>query len=207
MIPELLPLPTRIATARLTLRPWRRGDGRALFEAIDEDRAHLSRWLPWVATHTSPVDSEVHARKALGWWILRDDLRLVLESAEGRLLGGTGLHHLDWAARSFEIGYWIRKSAEGNGFVTEAVELLAALAFDRLDAARVKLHCQAANERSAAVPRRLGFAEEATTEPDRRSTTGELIELLWFSLDRDAFFASPWAGRALDCVRRADEDG
>jgi RimJ/RimL family protein N-acetyltransferase len=207
VIPELLPLPSVLEGDRVTLRPWRRGDGTALFGAIDEDRLHLARWLPWIASHTSPIDSEVYVRKALAWWILRDDLRLAIFDRDGRLSGGAGLHHLDWAARTFEIGYWLRKSAEGRGLVTESVQLLAALAFERLDATRVKLHCQTANARSAAVARRLGFDETHTREPDDRSPTGELIDLSWFSLDRDQFALATWAPRSRELVRRADADG
>lgn len=207
MIPELLPLPSRIQGERVALRPWRRGDGRALFEAIDEDRGHLSRWLPWIAAHQTPVDSEVHVRKSLAWWILRDDLRLAIEGPDHTLLGGTGLHHLDWATRTFEIGYWVRKSVEGKGYATESVALVAALAFERLEASQVKLHCQAVNLRSAAVARRLGFDEQATREVDMYKTDGSLIDLLWFTLSRAAFFEASWSRSALVRVRESDADG
>ena len=57
----------------------------------------------------------------------------------GGLLGGTGLHRIDCELRRFEIGFWIRASAEGQGYVSEAVQAMTALAFDQLDARRVQI--------------------------------------------------------------------
>ncbi len=207
MIPELLPLPMRLEGPRVLLRPFGRGDGRGLFASINEDRAHLEGWLPWVTAHKNVLDSEVYARKAHAWWILRDNLPMAIETGLHGIIGGTGLHRFDWAERSFEIGYWLRKSAEGHGYVREAVQLLAALAFDRLDATRVQIHCRTANERSAAVPRKLGFDEEHRTEVDARFEVPEPIELSWFTLTRTGFDRMPWANAAVAYVRRADSDG
>ena len=207
VIPELLPLPLRLEGPRILLRPFGRGDGPGLFASISEDRAHLDAWLPWVGAHENVLDSEVYARKAHAWWILRDDLPMAIETGLDGIIGGTGLHRFDWAQRSFEIGYWLRKSAEGHGYVREAVMLLSALAFDRLDATRVQIHCRTANERSAAVPRRLGFGEERRTEVDDRLETDEPVPLSSFTLTREGFDRMPWANTAIAYVRRADSDG
>ncbi|MFO0611230.1 MAG: GNAT family N-acetyltransferase [Polyangiaceae bacterium] len=204
MSPELLPLPTAVNGERVRVRPYRRGDGGALFEAIDEDRPHLRAWLPWVDAHKTVADSEVYARKASAWWILREDLPVLIESHEGRLLGGSGLHRLDWAARCFEIGYWIRKSAEGRGFASEAARLVSAIAFDRLGATRVQIRCDLDNDRSAAVPRRLGFEEEGTvvTRDDDLDR-----EMRVFALAPDSYRACEWAPSASRAVEVADRDG
>lgn len=205
MIPELLPLPSVVTGERVRVRPYRRGDGRALFEAIDEDRAHLRAWLPWVDAHKTVEDSEVYVRKAHAWWILREDLPFGIESLDGALLGGSGLHRFDWASGSFEIGYWVRKSREGRGYVGEVVQLASAIAFERLGARRVEIRCDLANARSAAVPRRLGFAEEGCV----RTVTddGSPREMRVFALDTDGFRRLPWSAAASGFVEAADRDG
>ena len=58
-------------------------------------------------------------------YLLREDLAMFIferdvMGREGRFLGGTGLHRIDWTLRSFEIGYWRRKGFGGHGYVTEA---------------------------------------------------------------------------------------
>ena len=47
---------------------------------------------------------------------------------------------------------------------TEAARLLTNLALTKLGAARVEIRCDVLNERSAAVPRRLGYALEDTRD-------------------------------------------
>ena len=96
------------------------------------------------------------------------------ERASGTYVGGSGLHRIDWSVPNVEIGYWIRTRFEGRGFVTEAAALLAAFAFDTLQAQRVRIRCDAANARSAAVPRRLGFVHEATLRNEARHERREL---------------------------------
>jgi len=103
-------------------------------------------------------------------------------AATQRYLGGTGLHVHDWDIAYFEIGYWIRASAQGHGYVTEAVRLLTDYVFDTLKASRVEIRCDELNVRSAAVPRRLGYVEEGLLRNDSTTPEGELRNTLVFSL-------------------------
>jgi RimJ/RimL family protein N-acetyltransferase len=104
--------------------------------------------------------------------------------ADGRLLGATGLHRIDWAIPAMEIGYWLRPDAAGAGYATEAVQLLVRLAFGQLQAERVEIRCDALNLRSAAIPRRLGFVHEATLRCARRNADNALADTLVFALTR-----------------------
>lgn len=205
MRPELVELPSVVEGERVRIRPFHRGDGARVFVAIDEDREHLRAWLPWVDAHKTPEDTEVYVRKAYAWWILREDLPLLVETIDGEVLGGSGLHRFDWATRSFEIGYWIRKTREGHGFVSEAVKLATAIAFERLEASRVEIRCDRGNARSAAVPRRLGFAEQGVVKDEDDDERER--DMLVFVHGRASFDAQDWSKQASARVRAADRDG
>ncbi len=182
LLPVQRPLPSQIVSSRIVVRPYRTGDGAALFEAVDEDRDHLRRWLPWVDKHTDRAASEEVARRMHARWLCREDLTVGIWDRSGRrLLGGSGLHRCCWEVPSFEIGYWLRRSAEGRGYMAEAVGLLCGLAFDALDAQRVVIRCDKENKRSAAVAQRLGFVHEATLRNDGRDQNGWLRDTLLFS--------------------------
>lgn len=149
--------------ARCVIRRYRPGDGPLLNEAVAASRDHLKPWMPWVQEEQTPEESEELVRKFHANWLWpRTDMTMgIFDLNESRLLGGTGLHRIDWNLRSFEIGYWIRPDMEGKGLVTEVARELTRFSFDQLDARRVFIRCDASNHRSAAVPRRLGFVEEA----------------------------------------------
>ena len=181
--PILRDLPDEMIGMRVLVRPYRAGDGAALWEAVEESRNHLRPWLPWVDEHRTPEDSEAFARRFHARWLLREDLIVgVWERGSGRFLGGSGLHPADWDVPSFEIGYWIRASEQGRGYITETAQVLCNLAFDTFGANRVFIRCDARNQRSAEVARRLGFLHEATFRNDARDSSGALRDTLYFGL-------------------------
>lgn len=188
--PTLIPLPTELVGERITLRPLRPSDGVALLEAVDESRADIDVWMDWppmMRTHDDAVD---YCIRMAAEWLRRDSLNVgVFETATGRYLGGTGFHSISWRLRVFEIGYWLRTSAAGHGYMTEAVRLLLGLAFDRLDARRVAILCDTLNTRSLAIPERIGFVHEGTHRKDSLTPSGEPRDTLVFALTDDDYRA------------------
>lgn len=203
----LLPLPSVLRGRRVLVRPYRRGDGAALWARVDPERERLSAWLPWPSRHTCPEDSEAYARSAHARWLLRNDLTVALCTLDDELVGGSGLHRIDWDLRTFEIGYWIAEDWEGRGYVAEAVTLLAALAFERLDARRVEIRCEPGNTRSSAVPRRLGFVHEGTLRSVIRPPSGVVGDVMFWGLTRDDYMGAAWRDDVAPVVDASDTDG
>lgn len=181
--PTLILLPDEIRSERVVLRPLRSEDAEAAFAAIDEAREHLRPWMDWVDKQRTVDDVRDYCLRTAGKWILRTDLAMgMFAVASGAYLGGTGLHDPDWELRRFEIGYWIRPSAEGHGFVSEAVRLLSRLAFDDLGARRLEIRCDATNDRSRRVAERAGFLLEGRLRNEALAPDGEPRDTLVFSL-------------------------
>lgn len=167
----------------VVVRPFRTEDAPALYEAVAESRDHLKPWMPWADQHQRVEDSLYKIVHFTAQWLLREDMTVALtDAATGRFTGGSGLHPRDWDARVFEIGYWIRASEQGKGYVTEATRLLTEFAARSLAANRVFIQCDARNARSAAVPQRLGYVREALLRHDRRGADGALRDTLIFGL-------------------------
>ena len=175
--PVLIEVPEALYTERLLIAAPRAGLGPAMSVAVAESIGNLSPWMLWAQQVPSIEDSEAVVRRQLAEFILRTDLpyQFFDREPEGRrLLGGTGLHRMDWRARCFEIGYWVRASAEGQGYVSEAVNALAAMAFEQLQARRIEIRMDESNTRSRAVAERCGFALEALLKNDGLTPAGEL---------------------------------
>jgi len=183
----LIPLFEELRGPRVVVRPYRLEDADELFAAVEESRQHLWPWLPWVIQHQTVEDTRDFILRTQANWLLReDDLTVgIFEASSGRYLGGSGLHIRGWDVPAFEIGYWIRASAEGRGHVAETVKLLTDFAFTSLGAQRVMIRCDARNTRSASVAERLGFVREALLRNDTRDANGELRSTLVYSLTPD----------------------
>ena len=181
--PTLIPLPDELRSARLVLRPLRPADAEQVFAAVDESRAHLRPWMAWVDAHASVDESRDWCARCAANWLLRAELTVgVFEAASGRYLGCASLHDPDWGLRAFGVGYWLRASALGRGFATEAARLLVDLAFERLGARRVELRCDARNAASRRVAERVGFVLEGRRRDAFLDPSGEPADELVFAL-------------------------
>ena len=192
--PLLIALPDELDGPCVRLRPYRPDDAAALWEAVQESREHLAPWMPWVDDYQEPDDAREFLVRARARWQLREDFGVaVIERESGRFLGGSGLHRMNWPLRTFEIGYWLGWGAEGHGFATEAVQLLARLAFDTLDANRVEIRMDTRNERSRRVAERLGFVLEGTLRRAAADVQGRPTNVHVFALLPEEYWRLPWA--------------
>ncbi len=179
----LTPLFDELRGERVIVRPYREEDAAALQHAVVESREHVRPWLPFADHHQTVDESRDWILHCKAKWLLREDMVTSLwDAATGDFVGGSGLHPRNWDIGSFEIGYWVRASAEGRGYITEAAKLQTDYAFAHLGANRVMIRCDARNIRSAAVPRRLGFIEEGRLRNAEPSNDGGMRDMLIFSL-------------------------
>ncbi len=183
MKPILREFPDQFESERLIIRSPLPGDGASLHQAVLESQAELRQWLPWAVNIPNAEEYEERVREGRLKFLAREDLWLMLVLKEtGKIIGGSGLHRINWSVPKFEIGYWLHTAYTGQGYVTEAVAAITEFAFSVLQAERVEIRCDALNKRSAAIPLRLGFTHEATLRgDDRHHLTHELRDTLVFA--------------------------
>lgn len=130
-----------LSTTRLFLRSPKPEDGQAVYEAIAESLDSLRRWpasLPWALHAPSPEASKRFCEQSIQDASNRTGFTFLIFHQEGRLLGCVGLHHIHWAIPKFEIGFWLRTSAQRQGYATEAIQAVLGFAFEQLQAKRVE---------------------------------------------------------------------
>lgn len=195
--PILIDVPYTFETERLTIRGPLPGDGARMRAAVLDSQESLRPWMPWAMEVDSEEEYEVRVREGRLRYLAREDLWMVLLlKGTNTIIGGSGLHRINWAVPRFEIGYWVRTPYAGQGYITEAVDGITRMAFDKLAAQRVEIRCDAKNERSAAVARRAGYRHEATLHADdRHHLSGELRDTLIFAMLRPEYEARKTDGQ------------
>ncbi|MCP1134288.1 GNAT family N-acetyltransferase [Paenibacillus polysaccharolyticus] len=149
----------------------------------------LRPWLPFAENIPTLEESEASVRKARLRFLERSDLMLHLrDKATDEFVGSSGLHRMDWNARSFEIGYWVRTSRSGEGLVTEAVRGIEQFAIVHLQANRLEIRCDARNVRSASVAKRLGYTQEGILRRIKQDRTDAWVDMIIFSKARGIEF-------------------
>lgn len=177
--PILLDITEHIDTERLQLRAVRPGDGVHHFPAVQESIGNLRQYLadlPWVKCEPSLTNSEIHCRENYCRFIKREGLAYFIYSKQdNQFIGGIGLHRIDWTIPKFEIGYWCRSSAQGKGYITEAVEVITKFAFNTLLARRVEIRADDLNVASWKVAEKTGFPLEGILRNVYRDTVSEQL--------------------------------
>ena len=177
-----------LETARLTLRPPRRGDEADLY-AIHAD-PEVMRYFsepPW----TDPA----RAVRQIDEDALRFDNQesyrfAIILNATGRQVGNCTLYALHPKNRRAEIGYALARAHWGHGYMHEALQALLAFGFTDLDLHRVEADIDPRNAASAAALTRLGFTQEGLLR-ERWIVAGEVSDSALYGLLRRDWEALP----------------
>ncbi len=168
--PILLDFPYSFESERLIISGPKPEEVQEMRTAVVESQPELKLWLPWAVNIPSLEEYEVLARKARLKYLAREDMMMWLWlKGTHTLVGGSGLHRIDWNVPKFEIGYWVRTKFAGQGYISEAVAAITEFAFTTLNARRVEIRCDVKNKPSAVIPKRLGFELEGTLRQDARN--------------------------------------
>ncbi|EAV39176.1 ribosomal protein acetylating enzyme [Oenococcus oeni ATCC BAA-1163] len=136
-----------------------------LFEIIETDRKALSEWMPWTKNIKSKKDEIEfinYAREKNAKYQLLE-LAII---AENQPIGMIDLHSIDRDDRRAEVGYWMFSKYQGKGIMTESLKHLLSIAFDELDLNKIIVMADSKNEKSRAIPQRLGFRQEGTLKEE-----------------------------------------
>ena len=155
-------------------------DAAALARAVDESLDHLKPWMSWADARSGDVLFQRSRLRTLQSLMERGDEWQygVFDGNDERVLGSIGLMTRRGPGR-LEIGYWLHVDCEGHGYATRGAGALTEVAKAEPGIHTVLIYCDEANERSAAVPRRLGYTLERIHRraPEAPGETGR--EMQW----------------------------
>jgi RimJ/RimL family protein N-acetyltransferase len=172
-----------VENTRIKLVPPTMDCAPSMLEAIIESEQELRQFLPWVDYALTESDSISNTQKAIdNFDNFTDELRYsIIRKSDGYFLGAIGLIIKDKSVPYFEIGYWLRTSATGNGYMSEAVTLLESHAFKEYGAYRIEITAASTNLSSRAVAESCGYQLDAILSNARRLPSGELSDTVIYS--------------------------
>ncbi|MCE5216235.1 GNAT family N-acetyltransferase [bacterium] len=97
----------------------------------------------------------------------KKELRLAIDTLEGRHIGSCGLGHIDPYTHSAELGVCIGdKEYWSQGYGTDALVTLCAFGFTQMNLHRISLRVFAENTRGIRCYEKVGFQHEGTLRED-----------------------------------------
>ena len=143
----------------IELRVFEEYHAEEIFAAVERNREHLRRWLPWVDRTLAVEDVQGFLAGAIDAYARGEELHAGI-FIHGKLAGTIGHHHIDALNRNVSIGYWLDAAVEGKGVMSRCCRAMLRHLFEDRRMHRVEIRCATGNTRSCAIPARLGFTRE-----------------------------------------------
>jgi RimJ/RimL family protein N-acetyltransferase len=170
----------RLELDGVTLRRSDAGDAEAVADAVAANLERLAAWMPW-ATPAAATPEHAHERVSRmreEWAAGTTYEYLAVDPVTDVPVGFFGLHRRIGEG-GIEIGYWLTAEAEGHGLASAAVRALTDVALGLRGVRRVEIHCDEANLRSQAVPRRLGYRLDRVEAQQVETPRGTDRQMIW----------------------------
>jgi ribosomal-protein-serine acetyltransferase len=154
----------------------------ALFEAVQESRNELIRFVSWYYPGYSMED----ARR---WLQARERERFegrsydfaITDAQNGELVGGCGIDRIQSRNYLGNLYYWVRTSRTNEGAATAAAATIASFGLTTLRLIRVEIVVAETNFVGQSVAEKIGASREIRL-PNRLILDGEILHAYLFSL-------------------------
>ena len=186
----LLEIPARIEAERIYLRSYEAGDGQWFYAMSQKNRTHLARYEAEnvVMSIQSEQDAEVVVRELAAEWGARNCFFMgAFDRETDEFVAQIYVVPVNWDVPEFEIGFFVDRDHQGQGYVTEAARAAMGFIFEHLRAHRVRLECDDTNERSRRVAERCGMVQEGHIRENKKNADGTLSGTLHFGLLKREF--------------------
>lgn len=131
----------------------------SMFRLVDNNRAYLREWLPWVDNSLSAESYKEYIRFTLERYANNNGFQAAI-FFKGEVVGSIGLHGIDWDNKKSSIGYWLASDYQGNGIMTRSCRAIINYLFNEIKLNRIEIRAAEFNLKSRSIPERLGFVQE-----------------------------------------------
>lgn len=152
---------TELQSERLVLKPHEVSFAYAtmVYTIIKENWVYLTRFLDKLLDVKAAEDEFAFFESSNKAWQEMNKAEYGMWTKQGELIGTCGVFNVDYDAASCEIGYWLKPSQTGKGYMTEAVKTLEDEFFAR-GFNRIIIVMDTENTPSEKVAIRRGYTKE-----------------------------------------------
>jgi len=165
--------PYKIVTLRTVMRCWNPRDAKKMQEAINLSIDSLLPWMPWARNEPGDFSTKIAAIQKY-----RDNFDLgidfvygIFTTDETEVIGSQGLEIA--GDKLMEIGCWINKKFQSQGYSTETTKALVKAAFELSDIHNIQISFNVKNRQSLRVVEKSGFKIQSTLPQINNSSNDE----------------------------------
>lgn len=156
-------------------------DATPLFALIDDSRAQIAQWLPWVEKLKSIADEETFLMKMMARFGTGSSLNAVIRF-KGQAAGMISFNKFHAMDQSTDIGYWLGNQFVGNGIMHRAVAGMCDLGFTDYHVHKIIIEAAVDNRRSNQVAEKAGFTCDGSVRANMLLADGYHDGNIWTML-------------------------
>ncbi|HEX8847012.1 MAG TPA: GNAT family N-acetyltransferase [Pyrinomonadaceae bacterium] len=176
-----------LSDGNILIRPFSDADIPAVYEAVRESIAELSRWMPWC--HEDYSIEETRA-----FIMSREEARNteaeysfgIFDVRTGKFLGAVGINQINRIHGYANLGYWVRTSATGRGVASSAARLATRFGLEEAGLHRVEILAALENRASQRAAEKARAVREGVLRK-RLLIKGEAWDAVLYSLVAEDF--------------------
>ena len=146
-------LPCELKGERIFLKRHTLDIAEHMFRCMDQERERLREYLPWVDSTLLVADTINFINMSIEQWQRSRFDYGIFRKSDSLYMGNCGVIRIAWEHDRCEIGYYILKDFEGQGYVSEAIRILEDAVFE-LGLNRIEIRCTSTNALSENLSRR-----------------------------------------------------
>jgi ribosomal-protein-serine acetyltransferase len=136
-----------------------------LFSVIESSRNFLRKYLFWVDGTKSIKDVQESTKMFMEIWDKAENYAYIITDKKNNAVGVIDFHNIDYKNHSGEFGYWLAENANRKGYVSEMIQILEKMLFEK-GMVRLVIKCDEENTASNNVAKRNGYNFEGTAVKD-----------------------------------------
>ena len=174
------PAPELLVTEEIVLRSLEPEHTDRIFSLIESNREYLQNWISWIETIQTYNDCKNFVNGVrykdifAGQWVYGVWF-------QKQLVGLLDFNEGDRELHQISIGYWLDHAEQGRGIITQSVMCCLDYVFTELELHKVLIKCADQNERSQAIPIRLGFTWEGF-DHEAGTVNGKTVNMVTYSM-------------------------
>jgi RimJ/RimL family protein N-acetyltransferase len=170
-----------------TLRPLQSDDLVNYFALVDRNRKRLEDFFTGTVSKTQTLnatrdflDEIENKREAKLYYPF-----VLIDNSTNTFIGFFDLKNIDWNIPKSEIGCYTDENYVGKGITAKALHHFVEFVFREYDFRKLFLRTHQSNKAAQIIAERCGFELEGHIRMEYKTTSGEIVDLLYYGKLRD----------------------
>lgn len=154
------------------------------FDLVERNRRRLEDFFTGTVSRTKDINE---TKIFLSELIDKRDLKqyypfILIDNSTSNFIAFFDLKNLDWSIPKTEIGCFTDEKYTGKGLTTKAIKYFIEFCFEHFKFKKIFLRTHHSNKVAQSLALNCGFEFEGTIRMDYKTTSGEIVDLMYYGL-------------------------